>query len=595
MNFFGVLVYCLAYICLVIGYVKGMDESFTDNQPKQLYSFPMAQNYEEIQQHDLHQFIEKRRQKKWVIENDSNHCVSLVLKASYVDRNYGKERAESAPLWTLMLGAHETFTAGSKFFGEENRKVIYEDICFVEKNGGHIDTPLYLNLEKSDDTYKIHIQTIYTTVFPQIIDFSDFMPHLLYDSTMDTPVVVCPSQQVVNGAVVPIINPCDDPYVNPVVPCDDPSIKPVVVCEDPNHVYLGQESLFSPQDILKKSLGSQTKVVSTALSLTPDNLELGFIKQYNSHLNYLFKVQFVQEKMDKDGYFSKLNEIYERNFFKKMDSSFYSEQAISILKIPAIIHTIWFTSDEDPKEFPKRYLYWLEKSIEACPASHGFEHWFWVHDKSKVPATMEALSKMNVIVRETGELGNFPLRNLYNNEMKNCRFGRLSDIFRMVILNEFGGFYKDTDYRIHQSLLPLLQSYDFIAAREPMSSFVCNAFMGACPGHPVIQRIIKLIARNYDEELSPQYIKNINDVDGFKTILLTGPAVVVTGIAQAIDQPGYTDIVLPHPYFYPTPVDAYPQKWPSKPNQMVPEMAYGVHYWETSWAKTRSKEFGSFG
>lgn len=326
----------------------------------------------------------------------------------------------------------------------------------------------------------------------------------------------------------------------------------------------------------------------------PGNLTPAFIKQYNDNIRYVLYCQFKNEHVDPTEYFKKLNKVYKKN---RLENGVFPPKASSVdaVKIPPITHTLWFTSTANPTEFPEEYLFWLKKSIEACPKEHGFSHWFWVADKKKLPKTVKRVKKMGCLVHEVSELGDFELKDVFNHELANRRFGRASDIFRLIVLDKFGGVYKDTDYRIHQSLLPLLSKYHFVGCREPQSTFLCNALMATCPNHPVIRDYIDLVARNYDPHRVPDYIRNIPDSDGFKTILITGPAVLATAIAHAMDQEGYTDIVLPHMYLYPTPVEAYPQQNPVKPGMPVPLPAFGVHYWETSWAAIRADKFGSFG
>lgn len=519
------------------------------------YSASSYHRYETIFDHDFHQSIEKLCQSNWTISNKTDESVEIIVKGVYKLRDFGKVIPEVIPFQEVCIGAHETYKTDSKELSKRiggGKKIVIQDVQFKGRN-----IPFFLNLETTSKGYEIVIQKEFIPAFPQIGIFRDFTPQTLPDSTLDT------------------------------------APKPIVVSDSSHSPYGNTPAESSSYNCpFVKSL---TGINQNKLSLMEAPLELGFIKQYNAHLRYLFNVQFAQEKINKDSFFQKLNDVYQKNSLEKTFFSKELSKETEGVQIPAITHTLWFTSDDNPTEFPERYLYWLKKSIEACPASQGFTHYFWMHDKSKLPLTVKALAKLNVTVRESRELGEFRLKALYDYEFQNKRFGRLSDIFRLVVLDQFGGVYKDTDYRIHQSLLPLLHNYHFVAGREPMSSFICNALVAACPGHPVIKKTMELIQRNYDLERSPRYIKNIKDEDGFKTILLTGPGVFLTGVAHGLDQEGYKDIILPHPYLYPTQVEVYPQKWPVKFYESVPLAAYGVHYWETSWAKTRSKEFGSFG
>lgn len=457
-------------------------------------------------QHDIHQFIEKIRQKGFSIYND---CI--------------------APVKIKFIGYKDDhkFTTSVKVQPKKefcvDKEGSYFDIRFRSSN-----TNLFLNLEKVMGSYRVTINHQEKTPFIQSHNFKgDFTAYFLkYD----------PSK-----AIPPLLIP------------------------------YGPQYLVDP----------------------PTNLEDKFIDQYDGHLRYFFNVQFVGEKIKPDEYFFKLNNAYKLYSLDALKNKLSNISRDDNPKIPLRSHTIWLTSPDNPIEFPDEYIYWLKESINACPTSQGFKHWFWVSDKKKLPKTMNKFKEMDVEVHEVSELGHFTLKPHFEKELSNKRFGRSSDIFRIVVLKKFGGIYKDTDYRFHQSFAPLLHLYNFFSCREPMSSFIGNAVIAASPDHPVINEYLALLERNYGGISAPPYIQRIPEHDGFKTILMTGPGVLTTAVANALGKGGGVDIIFPHEILFPTPVDAYPQLKVIKPDMAVPPSAMGVHYWETSWA--RPKDFGSVG
>lgn len=65
-----------------------------------------------------------------------------------------------------------------------------------------------------------------------------------------------------------------------------------------------------------------------------------------------------------------------------------------------------------------------------------------------------------------------------------------SDILRYELLWRFGGVYVDTDFECHRPVDPLLEGHDFVIAPLKPNGWVNNAFMGAVPEHPIIDRCL---------------------------------------------------------------------------------------------------------
>ncbi|WP_032113733.1 glycosyltransferase family 32 protein [Candidatus Paracaedibacter symbiosus] len=324
----------------------------------------------------------------------------------------------------------------------------------------------------------------------------------------------------------------------------------------------------------------------------PTNLNRSFKEQYDGHLNYLFDCLFLNEGIDPKAYFEKLNTLYKKNYFPYLFNQ--ASSTIQKPRIPGFIHAIWLTHEENPIEFPDEFIKFTLESLKACPSQQGFKHILWVYSKDKLPETVARFASTDIEVREISLLGDFELKTYFLEELKNKKFGRASDIFRLVALEKYGGVYRDVDYRIHQSLRPLLNNYNFVAAREPMSSFICNAFIASSPRHPVITEYLSLIKRNYDPLRVKKYISTIPDTNCFGTILITGPGAFTVAVAKAIDsEKKDIDIIFSHETLYPTPEHAYPQITVVKPDESVPPEALGVHYWKSTW--TEKSKYGSKG
>lgn len=325
-----------------------------------------------------------------------------------------------------------------------------------------------------------------------------------------------------------------------------------------------------------------------------NNQEAIFKRQFNDHLEYVDKILAPEEGLSLAQIDAKRNNLYQKNNISKiLDRDKFALDRYEN-KIPLITHKIWVTSDSKPISIPNYYIKWFENCIKHNPTSQGWQHFLWIENKSKLPELAKKLENHpNIKIMELDKDLPFELvtGDAYKKAIKDNKFGKATDIIRLEILRQFGGYYLDTDYEVYQSLKPYSKVYDSIVALEPMSALICNAFIAARPEHEVINKALELINRNLNYETSPNYIKYNTD-NGWKTIIETGPALLTIAHALASGKACNTDIVLPPMLIYPTVVNKYPYKDVVKPNTSVAAESIGGHYWETAWMKA---EFGSQG
>ena len=318
-----------------------------------------------------------------------------------------------------------------------------------------------------------------------------------------------------------------------------------------------------------------------------------FKEQFNGAVYYMRDVVAPAEGLTLQGIDEHRQKLFAKNNIAKILERDSEAMDRYENKIPLITHKIWVTSNDKPVSLPNYYLKWFENSIEHNPTCAGWTHFLWIESKEKLPELAQKLANHPNI--KIMELKDMPLPlvsgDLYKEAIENKQFGKATDILRLEILKQFGGFYLDTDYELFQSLKPYSKVYDMVVAVEPMSPYLCNAFIGACPDHPVVDKCLEMIIRNMNPGTSPDYVKNAPN-NGFKTILETGPIMLTNAFALAGGKHGTVDIAMPPMLIYPTPVDEYPKQQVVKPGEAIPAEAIGAHYWETAWMRA---EFGSAG
>lgn len=222
--------------------------------------------------------------------------------------------------------------------------------------------------------------------------------------------------------------------------------------------------------------------------------------------------------------------IYELRNFKTIPPS------IEFI-IPPIIHQIWL-GDVVPEKY-KQY----QQSI--FDMHNGWFYKLW---------TDEDIAQLDI----------------HNKDLldKACTRAEKANLLRYEILNMFGGVYIDMDAQLLKPLNPFHKRFDFyVGLQGRRSKLIGNAIIGACPGHSLLQKIIKTIKDSWfsdDCEKSPQMRRS-------GVILWTH--IILEEIAL---HPRAT--IFPPTYFYPW------NKKGAREEYIKPE-TFMVHDYDMTWSK----------
>jgi inositol phosphorylceramide mannosyltransferase catalytic subunit len=206
--------------------------------------------------------------------------------------------------------------------------------------------------------------------------------------------------------------------------------------------------------------------------------------------------------------------------------------------IPKIRHLIWLGGN-----LAERHVAWLASWREQMP---DWEVRFW--DDASVAALPVVTTRMWNTANSVAER---------------------ADLLRYWVLHEFGGVYADTDVQCLKSLDPLLEAKKvacFIGEEKP--GRLCNAVIGAEPGHAFIALLNERIERNWF-----QHDHILNRSANF---------FVMRTLAE-FKGPGSVNVFPPR-YFYPYVWDQK-DRYAGADFATVFPLAYLVHHWESSWRK----------
>lgn len=215
-------------------------------------------------------------------------------------------------------------------------------------------------------------------------------------------------------------------------------------------------------------------------------------------------------------------------------------------RIPKKIHQIWLGSP-----YPEKYKA-LQKSWRDLHPDWEFKVW--------TDADVDAFRLKNIALFK-----------------KATNWGQKSDIWRLEILDRYGGLYIDTDFLCLKPFDILHYACDFyIGIAHSKTVVFYNGLIGAAPGHPIIKKCIEKISLG-DGSNTEESIQRA-----------TGPHFITKCFFDVAPNIKRKCVVFPITFFYPFPNShrIYSNDVNIVRSFIRPE-SYCVHLWEYSWAKNK--------
>jgi len=206
-------------------------------------------------------------------------------------------------------------------------------------------------------------------------------------------------------------------------------------------------------------------------------------------------------------------------------------------KIPKIIHQIWV----GPK-MPDKLKKMCETWKKFHPKEKGWKYILW--DEKKI----KKLSLVN--------------QKYIQEKLKEKDFRAVSNILRYEVVNQYGGFYIDTDFLCLKPFDELLLCDFFTGMLEVFRleshKFCGNAIIGATPGHEILKILVENI-KNYREEST--------------RLKRTGPVYFSRMLKQNLFNCSGINVIFPNHFFYPW------YKINSTRLVSQKESTYAIHYY----------------
>jgi len=192
-------------------------------------------------------------------------------------------------------------------------------------------------------------------------------------------------------------------------------------------------------------------------------------------------------------------------------------------RIPKICHQIWITSPEKPREISEADIeLTIKNKVLLQNEDPNWQFIVWTNNEKLIPQSKQKLETHGIHVLNINRL-ELPIP--LDAFIMSKNFGLVSDIVRVIIIENQGGIYRDFDYQFldPKTINTLTNTFDYFAGIYG-KILVNNAFFGAVNHHPVLQSVKSNIVRNLtasDSDL-PAYIQK--PCDSFNDVLIkTGP------------------------------------------------------------------------
>lgn len=239
-----------------------------------------------------------------------------------------------------------------------------------------------------------------------------------------------------------------------------------------------------------------------ALDLVSNKQIIDLLKEYGAISSNTSAEEFFQNDLH---YFIWNPQLILEKKYKNLDA----EKDLDA-KMPSIMHHIWLTHRDDPKEIRPQDIENVIRTKEVFAQGEGiWKHIVWTNDLQLIPASVSKLTESGIEVKsihdDKDDIASFEL---IEELIEQKLWGKASDTLRYSLVEYFGGVYADINYIFDRDVTDETYKYNFFTSTFDLY-YIENYFFGASPHHPVVQKMVSLVARNLLNP--PKYLIDISD------------------------------------------------------------------------------------
>jgi hypothetical protein len=273
---------------------------------------------------------------------------------------------------------------------------------------------------------------------------------------------------------------------------------------------------------------------ATLLEIVLDKEVADFIKSKGGKCNNLVFKQM--ESLSKDMIANPSDMLKAK--YKNLDAV-ESKEA----KIPYILHQIWLTHQDSPREISKEDIkIVLDTKATFDKAPVHWEHIVWTNNKGLIPNSTSLLEDAGIKVQSIYEYrDNIASFDIIESLIGEKKWGMASDTLRYSLVKYMGGVYGDLNFIFNRDLTSETHKYNFFS-KTYGSFYIDNFFFGASPNHPIIENIVSTVEANLLK--FPDYMLSVDNSARVVTDMLTANPTYI-GYYNASNKNGNIDVIYP--------------------------------------------------
>jgi len=215
-------------------------------------------------------------------------------------------------------------------------------------------------------------------------------------------------------------------------------------------------------------------------------------------------------------------------------------------KIPYIVHHIWLTHRDSPREVREQDIKNAIATKETFAKGKGkWQHIVWMNDPSLIPDSVKALEVAGIEVKSIYDYEeDLKLFYLVEELIEKKDWGKATDTLRYALVQKFGGVYADINFIFNRDVTEEAHKYNFFSITFG-GLYIDNFFFGCSPRHPVIEKVLQLVERNLMDP--PEYLASIAKADPESRVLTdmgTANPTYLAYYAEA-NKEGNIDVIYP--------------------------------------------------
>lgn len=202
-------------------------------------------------------------------------------------------------------------------------------------------------------------------------------------------------------------------------------------------------------------------------------------------------------------------------------------------RIPKISHRVWVTNKNKPSQLPEIFIKNIIKSMENLP---DFEHIIWTNAPQEIQPSIDLINAAakgsKLVIRNVNDLPTSKSKEIAEAWLNQNVFAYASDIYRILIVELFGGIYSDCGWELSSDFNQLLTVDYIFNTLEADPGVASHNIIGAAPHSKILKEVKSKLDTVLERADFPNFINELS-VIGIREIVC--PSMITSAAAALLD------------------------------------------------------------